>query len=224
MRLLKARYGGNSTVMTRISRTVAVLAAALIGLLAFASPIAAQDSTPAGGPTSVTVGQTEVAWSGAWQYDSGSSMDQQATLTQVDAGSGSLKLATYGEFQDDTVDTPADALEAFSGAFFDGAGAESVVEAGSGELDNGATWKIYTFDLQGLQLTFLATVSQADDGSFIVSTLTGNTDQFSATIDSAQQEITLNGEPTFLDGVDAAEVTSGLNATPVGSPVASPAA
>ncbi len=204
-------------MITRIARTVAVMAALLLGLLAVASPIAAQESTPAAtGP--ITVGQTELGWSGDWQYDESSSMDQQATLTQVDAETGSIKLATYGEFNDDTVDTPSDALDTFATAFFEGAGAESVVEAGSGELENGAVWKIYTFDLQGLQLTFLATVTETADGAYVVTTLTGNTDQFSATIEQAQQEITLNGEPIYLDGVNAQEVTSGLNATPVATP------
>jgi hypothetical protein len=200
------------------------MAALLLGLLAVASSVAAQESTPAAVAPPVTVGQTEVGWSGDWQYDASSSMEnQQATLTQVDAAAGTIKLATYGEFDDESVKDSQAALDAFAQAFFKGAGAESVVEAGSGELDNGAVWKIYTFDLQGLQLTFLATVSQNSDGAYVVSTLTGNTDEFSATIGQAQDEVTLNGEPTFLDGVDAQQVTSGLNATPVASPEATPA-
>jgi hypothetical protein len=204
-------------VITRMTRTVAVMATLLLGLLAIASPVAAQESTPAT-TQPITVGQTEIGWTGDWQYDANSSMEQQATLTQVDAGSGSIKLATYGEFEDESVDNPGDALDTFATAFFDGAGAESVLEAGSGELENGAVWKIYTFDLQGLQLTFLATVSETADGAYVVTTLTGNTDQFPATIGQAQEEITLNGEPIYLDGVDAQQVTSGLNATPVATP------
>lgn len=204
-------------MITRIARTVAVMAALLLGLLAVASPIAAQESTPVT-TQPIMVGQTELGWTGDWQFDPGSSMEQQATLTQVDAETSSIKLATYGEFEDESVESPSEALDTFATAFFDGAGAESVLEAGSGELDNGAVWKIYTFDLQGLQLTFLATVSETADGAYIVTTLTGNTDQFPATIEQAQQEITLNGEPIYLDGVDAQQVTSGLNATPVATP------
>src|SRR5699024_112808 len=132
--------------------------------------------------------------------------------------SKNIKLATYGEFKDETVDDSSAALDTFAASFFEGAGAASVVEAGSGTLENGAVWKIYTFDLQGLQLTFLATVSETADGAYVVPTLTGNTDQFPATIEQAQQEITLNGEPIYLAGVDALEVTSGLNATPVATP------
>lgn len=202
---------------TRITRTVAVMAALLLGLMAVGGSVAAQDSTPAV-EKPVTVGQTELDWTGDWQYDPNSSMESQATLTQADSTTGSIKLATYGEFTDDTVEDSSDALETFASSFFSGAGAQSVVEAGSGTLENGAVWKIYTFDLQGLQLTFLATVSETADGAFIVTTLTGNTDQFPATIEQAQQEITLNGEPIYLDGVDAQEVTSGLNATPVATP------
>ena len=145
-------------------------------------------------------------------------MDQQATLNQVDAGAGVLKLATYGEFADDTVDSADAALTAFTDAFFQGAGAEAVVEAGSGELDNGAVWKVFTFDLQGIKLSLLITVSEASGGEYVVSTLTGNTDQFADTISQAQAEIMLNGEPVFLDGVDAQQVTSNLGATPVASP------
>lgn len=204
-------------MITRITRTVAVMAALLLGLLAVAGSVVAQDSTPAA-EQPVMVGETEIAWTGDWTYDASSSMDQQATLTQVDAANGSIKLATYGEFEDESVENPGDALDTFATAFFEGAGADMVVEAGSGELENGAVWKIYSFNLQGLQLSFLATVSETADGAYVVTTLTGNTDQFSATIEQAQEEIMLNGESIYLDGVDAMQVTSGLNATPVATP------
>ena len=208
---------------TRMIRNTGALLALVLGLLAFvASPAAAQDSTPAADQP-VVVGETEVTWTGDWQYDSASSMEQQATLNQVDPASGMLRLATYGEFADESVESPEDALETFSEAFFQGAGAEGVVEAGSGELDNGAVWKIYTFDLQGLQLSLLITVSETSGGEYVVSTLTGNTEGFAETITQAQGEIMLNGEPTFLEGVDAQQVTSNLSASPVASPEATPA-
>jgi hypothetical protein len=204
-------------------RTTAAVVALVLGLLAtMVGPAMAQDSTPPA-QQAVTVGSTEVTWTGDWQYDEASSMDQQATLNQVDAGAGVLKLATYGEFADDTVDSADAALTAFTDAFFQGAGAEAVVEAGSGELDNGAVWKVFTFDLQGIKLSLLITVSEGSGGEYVVSTLTGNTDQFADTISQAQEEIMLNGEPVFLDGVDAQQVTSNLGATPVASPEATPA-
>jgi hypothetical protein len=208
---------------TRFIRTAALTVALLLGLLATAGTVAAQDSTPATGDQPVTVGQTEVTWTGDWQYDATSSMDEQITLSQVDPATQSIKLATYGEFADDTVESPEDALDTFATAFFDGAGAEGVVEGGSGELDNGTTWKVYTFDLQGLNLAFLVTVSESADGEYVVTTLTGNADGFQDTVTQAQEQIMLNGEPTFLDGVDATAITGGLGGTPVASPEATPA-
>ena len=57
--------------------------------------------------------------------------------------------------------------------------------------------------LQGLQLSMLITVNEVNDNEFVVSTLTVNTDDFEETITQAQEEITLDGESAFLDGVDA---------------------
>jgi hypothetical protein len=187
--------------MVRMKRVVVSIVVLLLSVLASVMPtaVAAQQS--------VIVGSTAFDWTGAWQYDAASSMDQQATLTQVDPATGSIKLATYGEFFDATVAGPSQALDTFATAFFEGAGASTVVEHGAGHLDDGAAWKSYTFDLQGLDLSFLVTVIHRSDGAYVVSTLTGNTDQFSATIEQAQREITLNGQPIYLDGVDAAVVT-----------------
>lgn len=208
----------------RMIRGTALVLALLAGMLAFVvNPAAAQDSTPTADQP-VTVGETELTWTGDWQYDPASSMDEQATLTQVDVTTGSLMLATYGEFADDTVDDPQGALDAFTGSFFDSAGAQSVVMVDSGELDNGGVWELHTFDLQGLQLTMLITVSQADGGEYVVSTLTANTETFSESLTTAQTEISLNGEPTYFEGVDAEQVGTSLNAAPSASPEATPAA
>lgn len=210
-------------MITRLSRTAAAMVALLLGLMAVAVPVSAQDTTPTV-TSPVTVGQTEVAWPDDWTYEEQGSGDSNVSLSQVDADSGSLKLASYGELEDSTVESPQDAIDKFATQYFESAGATGATEAGSGELENGAAWKIYTFDISGLHLTLLVTVSETSDGVYVVSTLTGNTDQFPATIEQAQEEITLNGEPTFLDGVDAQQVTSGLNATPVASPEATPGA
>lgn len=156
----------------------------------------------------ITVGQTQITWTGAWEYDAASSMEQQATLTQVDPATGTIKLASYGEFQDASVGTPEQALDTFAEAFFDGAGAENVMPLNTGTLPDGTVWKTWTFDLQGLSLTILGTVSQNSAGAYVVSTLTGNSDAFAPTITQAQQEILLNGQPTFLAGVDPAAVTA----------------
>ena len=205
-------------------RGTALVLALLAGMLAFAfNPAAAQESTPAADQP-LTIGETEVTWTGDWQFDPASSMEEQATLTQVDVTTGSLMLATYGEFSDDTVGDPQEALDAFTGSFFEGAGAQSVVDVASGELDNGGVWQLHTFDLQGLQLSLLITVSQAEGGEYIVSTLTANTETFGESLTTAQTDISLNGEPTFLEGIDAEEIGTSLSASPAASPEATPAA
>lgn len=203
---------------TRMIRNTAALVALLFGMLALVvNPAAAQDATPSADQP-VMVGDTELSWTGDWQLDPSSTVDEQATLNQVDPATGTLKLATYGEFADDSVDTAEDALDTFTTAFFEGAGVETVQETGSGELDNGAMWKMFSFDLQGLQLSLLITVNEASEGEFVVSTLTSNTDQFADSLSQAQEEIMLNGEPTFLEGVEASEITGGLEASPVATP------
>lgn len=203
---------------TRMIRNTAALVALLFGMLTLVvNPAAAQDATPSADQP-VMVGDTELSWTGDWQLDPSSTVDEQATLNQVDPATGTLKLATYGEFADDSVDTAEDALDTFTTAFFEGAGVETVQETGSGELDNGAMWKMFSFDLQGLQLSLLITVNEASEGEFVVSTLTSNTDQFADSLSQAQEEIMLNGEPTFLEGVEASEITGGLEASPVATP------
>jgi hypothetical protein len=165
----------------------------------------APEAAPVQGP--VIVGQTQVTWTGAWQHDRASSMATQVTLTQVDAASGTIMLATYGEFYDETVTSTSAALDTFAQSFFDGAGAQSVVWVGGGALPSGGIWTTYTFDLDGLQLSFLVTVSQSATGAYVVSTLTGNTESFTTTIELAQTEIMLNGALIYLDGVEPAVET-----------------
>lgn len=182
----------------------------------------------------VTVGLTELTWTGNWQLDAVNSIEEQATLTQVDPATGSPLLASYGEFADITVSTPEEALNVFAGAFIESSGASDVVETGTGTLDSGAVWKHQTFELQGMQLSMLITVSQPAPGRFTVSTLTGNTATFESTLASAQQEILLDGEPAFLAGVTPEMVqgsagsptatTATTTPTPVDStPASSPA-
>ncbi len=174
------------------------------------STVSASATATASAQASIIVGNTEVSWTGDWEYDPDSSMDRQATLTQVDAETGSIKLATYGEFMDSTVAGPSQALDVFADSFFTGAGATAITEAGSGDLEQGGVWKVYTFDLQGLKLTFLVTANQNSAGAFVVTTLTGNTERFASTIEQAQQEITLNGERAFFQGVDPVAVTASI--------------
>ena len=210
---------------TRMIRDTTALVALLFGMLALAiSPTAAQDATPS--PIAVqpvTVGDTEITWTGEWQLDPASSTDQQVTLIEVDPATGSLKLATYGEFADDSVDSAEAALQTFTESFFVGAGVDGVQQVGSGELEDGTVWSLFSFGLQGLELSMLITVNEVSDNEFVVSTLTANTDNFEETIAQAQEEIMLDGEPAFLAGIDNIAVTVGAGASPVASPAATPA-
>lgn len=153
--------------------------------------------------SSMTVGTTVVSWADTWTYDPSSSMNEQITLTQVDPSRGELRLATYGEFADVTVNDPQGAMDAFTDSFFQSAGAQSVIATHSGFLQQGGVWKQYEFDLQGLALSMVITVSAAPNGEYIVSTLTANTESFEDSLAAAQSEIFLDGQPTFLSGVDA---------------------
>lgn len=170
------------------------------------TPAATVEATEAVPPTAtggqpVVVGQTEVTWTGAWQLDEATTISEQLTLSQIDPATGSLLLASYGEFADTTVNTNEEALESFTTAFFESAGASNMTEVGTGTLDDGTLWKHYTFDLQGIPLSLLITVNQSSPNQFVVATLTGNTETFGTSLTQAQQEILLNGQPGFLAGI-----------------------
>ncbi|HYH10871.1 MAG TPA: hypothetical protein VD789_00855 [Thermomicrobiales bacterium] len=197
----------------RTIRNTAVLLALLAGMLTlFASPTAAQESTPAVEPP-VTVGQTELSWTGDWQYDTVNSSPEQATLTQIDAETASIMLATYGEFAEAPVGADGQPIEGsqavldtFTEGFVQGVGAEFVQETAAGELEDGTAWKRFDFELQGIQLTLLVTVAASEDGGHVVSMLIGLPDQFGESLASAQEEILLDGEPTFLEGIEPEDV------------------
>jgi len=218
-------------VSKRILRSGGVIVALMFGMMAMlASPVTAQDSTPAeSSPAAdqpVVVAGSEISWTGDWQYDAASSMEQQATFTQIDMQDQVLKLVSYGVFQDETVADPGEAIDVFSDAFFEGAGAETVQENGSGELEDGTIWRMYSFDLQGTGVSFLITATQDDEGAYVVTSLTANTPVMEETITQVQEEFTIDGDGQFFEGVDAADVTQGLStqASPEASPASTPAA
>jgi hypothetical protein len=151
------------------------------------------------------VGRTEVGWTGAWQYqDIGDSTGEAILLSQIDVDKSVITVATYGEVRDDTIRSPSAALNTvFEPLVEDDSLAQVPIEAGSGELDDGTLWKAYKFEQDGFHLTILITVSEAPLGTFIISTLLSDTESFEDSLHIAQQEILLNGEPVFLDGIEA---------------------
>lgn len=209
----------------RQTRLTAALLATIAGLLALiASPATAQESTPAADQP-VIVGETEVSWTGDWQYDAANASPEQAHLIQLNLEIGAIMLVSYGEFAESPVGAEGEQVEGsqavidtFSEGLAQGLGADAVQETGSGELEDGTIWKLFEFDLEGIQLTLLVTVSQAENDAYVVETLVGTTDTFGVSLATAQAEILLDGEPAFLDGIEPEDV----GAEPVATPQATP--
>jgi hypothetical protein len=169
----------------------------------------------------VTVGDTEVSWSGDWTPTGTDSGGQQVALSKGSPGAGPFSLVSYGEFQDPSVTSTEQALEVFSSAFFSSAGAEDVTPVASGTLPDGQAWQSWSFTLQGSSLIFVATASQSDSSAWAVSTLTADEDGFTEMLTSAQQEILLDGQPVFMQGLDPVTVTTPGTGQP-GSTTATP--
>lgn len=127
---------------------------------------------------------------------------------------GVLKLVSYGAFEDETVDDSDQAIdsfiEAYFEAYFDSAGVQREQENGSGQLEDETIWRLYTFGLQGVRVSFLIIANQNDDGAFVVTSLTANTSVFADTITEAQNDFVLNETTRMFEGLNPSEVTQGL--------------
>ncbi len=210
----------------RMIRNVAVIVGLMLGMMAtVANPALGQDSTPASTPVveqPVVVGETEINWTGEWEYDAASSIEDQATFIQIDMEQGILQLVSYGAFEDAEIEDTDAAIDVFTDAYFESAGAGAVEENGSGELEDGTIWRLYTFDLQGVQVSLLITAVEGDGDAFVVTTLTANTSAFADSLTQVQEEFTLNEDGQLFPELDEDEVTESLPAQ--GTPEASPAA
>ncbi len=192
-----------------------MITAVILTLLSLAVPGVAQESTP-DGDRAVMVGKTAIAWGGNWEYIPDSSTDDTATLRVIDQDAGRILLATYGEFLDDTVADREAALDRYAEVVFAGVDLEAITARDAGDLENGAVWKVYDFELVGVVLTMVISVGESTEGAFVISMLTGNADSFTEIVQQAQEEILLNDEQVFLDGVDGAAIASTV-ATPEAS-------
>lgn len=164
-------------------------------------------SSPAADVRSTWVGATEITWDGDWEYDAESSTDKKLALSRVDTDTGQFAVLLYAEPTDVTFDSPDAVLDDVAAGFVEEAKATDVTTAGSGTLEDGSVWRAYTFKLMGIPLTVLMAVKETPDGRFAVSTLAGSTDGFEASIESAQRQVLLNGEPIFLEGFDPSLVS-----------------
>jgi hypothetical protein len=207
-------------------RNIAVIVGLMLGMMAtVANPAMGQDSTPASTPMieqPVVVGETEITWTGEWEYDDASSIEDQATFILIDIERGILQLVSYGAFEDELIEDPDAAIDVFTEAYFESAGAGTVEEYGNGELDDGTIWRLFTFDLQGVQVSLLITAVEGEDDAFVVTTLTANTSAFEDSVTQVQEEFTLNEDGQLFPDLDEEEVTESLpaQATPEASPAA----
>jgi hypothetical protein len=149
----------------------------------------------------VTVGATQVGWTGPWVYETDTSSTTQATFTQFDQATGSIKLVSYGEVTNVTSDAGT-AVETYAQTFLASVSAANVLQLDGGTLANGTEWRLYRFDLQGNDLAFIVTGSQSASGAFVVSTVTSNAPMLTFTLMEAQEQFTLNGTTPLFDGVD----------------------
>ncbi len=207
-------------------RNIGFFVGLMLGVMAAVSnPATAQDSTPAATPgveQPVVIGDVEITWTGDWQYDSASSIEQQATFIQIDMENQVLKLVSYGSFEDETVEGTGEAIDVFAQSYFESAGAEAVDESGTGELEDGAIWRLYSFELEGVPVTFLISAEQDDEGAFVLTTLTANTSAFAESLTQVREEFTLNEDGQLFEELDEAEVIETIPAQ--ASPEATPAA
>ncbi len=151
--------------------------------------------------SSVTVGATQVGWTGPWVYETDTSSTTQATFSQFDQVTGVLKLVSYGEVTNVSGDAGT-AVETYAQTFLASVSAANVVQLDGGTLANGTEWRLYRFNLQGNDLAFIVTGSQNASGSVVVSTVTSNAPMLTFTLMEAQEQFTLNGTTPLFDGVD----------------------
>jgi hypothetical protein len=113
----------------------------MLGMMAtVANPTMGQDSTPASTPMieqPVVVGEMEITWTGEWEYHDASSIEDQATFILIDIEQGILQLVSYGAFEDELIEDPDAAIDVFTEAHFESAGAGTVEETATASLTTG---------------------------------------------------------------------------------------
>jgi hypothetical protein len=153
-------------------------------------------------PTStVFVGSTEVGWTGNWQQAAGTSASQ-ATFSRQNQSAGTMELVSYGEFNDPSMTSVPGAVDAFANAFLQSAGAINVQQVDGGTLQNGASWKVYRYSLQGNDLSTFVMGSQSSTGAYVVTTVTANSSILMLTMIDVQTQFSLNRSASMLAGVD----------------------
>lgn len=154
-------------------------------------------------PTStVYVGNTEVGWSGSWQQSTSGTSANQATFSRTNPTGSTMELVSYGEFSDPSMTSVPAAVDGFANAFLQAAGATNVQQVDGGVLQNGATWKVYRFNLQGSDLSTFVMGSQNASGAYVITTVTANSELLMLTMIDVQAQFSLNRTTSMLAGVD----------------------
>jgi hypothetical protein len=149
----------------------------------------------------VMVGSTQVGWAGSWQQSTSGATANQATFSRQNQA-GTMELVSYGEFSDPSVASVAAAVDGFANAFLQSAGAVGAQQVDGGILQNGATWKLYRFTLNGNDLATFVMGSQTTTGAYVITTVTANSSIMMATMIDVQAQFSLNGSTSMLAGVD----------------------
>jgi hypothetical protein len=175
----------------------------------------------------VVVAETEITWTGAWEYDTENSygvtsVPEQAIFFQrdedIDEEVGFVKLVTFGMLNDDSAASGAEAVGLFAELFLDGMSPNALTETARGEGENGTAWALYTFtpspidEVQDQSFSSLISAAQDDDGAVVITSLTAPTDVFGETIQDVQNVFTLDGDDRFFEDIDVAQIVAGLPA------------
>jgi hypothetical protein len=150
---------------------------------------------------SVSVGNSQLGWSGTWQQGSSDPTSGQATFSRTNQSAGTMELVGYGEFADSSITSVPVAIDTYMNAFLQSAGATNVQQLDGGSTQTGAQWKLYRFSLQGNDLATFVMASQNGTGAYVVTTVTANSSILMGTMIDVQSQFVLNGT-SLLNGVD----------------------
>jgi hypothetical protein len=162
--------------------------------------------------SAIPVGGVQIGWSGAWTHDAANSSATQAMFSRIDQASGTIEMVSYGTFTDPALTSASAAIDAYTQAFFQGAGAQNVQQLDGGVLANGAEWRLYRYTLQGIDLATFVTGVASPTGGYGVTTVTANAPLLMFTLIDVQATFSVNGTTSLLDQVDPILVSLNLYA------------
>lgn len=198
--------------MTRPRGAHALLAAALalmLATLAIAQPVAAM-AQATGQTQSQTAGSATVTFGPDWRYDADISDATSAFLAHTSL-TGTLYI--HGEIADATVTDPALALEQFATGFFSEFGDQDhqLVDSGTLTSDPSTAWHLYTVTQSGTPYGMLVTGNTSKvPGTVVADVLLSPVTSFAEAVQSAKNEIDINGAGSPFADFDGAQLAATL--------------